>query len=131
MGRGFCRRHGADKECTCSMGNMNKLLEPAVLLSLRQHGARHGYELASDLNKWQVTDTFVDKAAVYRSLRSLEEDGMVESVWEVMESGPARHMYTITKPGEERLLKWAKVLRSLGSSIVGMANQIEETSEEK
>lgn len=124
MGRGYCRRHGADQDCTCSMGNMNRFIEPAVLLSLKKGGPKHGYDLSIELNRWQVTDAFIDKAAVYRSLKSLEEDGMVESVWDISDSGPARHMYSITPTGESLLVRWERVLTNLGSSLLEMAKQI-------
>lgn len=126
VGRGFCRRHGADTNCTCSMGNMNRFIEPAILLSLVKDGHKHGYDLSQELNKWQVTDSFIDKAAVYRTLKSLEEDGMVESKWDIASSGPPRHMYSITSDGRALLIKWKKVLRSLGASLMEMADQIGE-----
>lgn len=126
MGRGFCRRHGADQGCTCSMGNMSRFIEPAILLSLKKEGPKHGYDLSIELNKWQVTDTLIDKAAVYRLLRSLEEDGMVASEWEISDSGPARHVYRITQSGEGLLKKWALVLSNLGGSLIEMSKQIDQ-----
>ncbi len=131
MGRGFCRRHGPEMDCTCSMGNMNRFIEPAVLLSLRKGGPKHGYDLSLELNKWQVTDAFIDKAAVYRALKSLEDDGMVKSVWDTSESGPARHMYSITETGAAHLVKWARVLSNLGNSLIEMSDEIKslETAE--
>ena len=126
MGRGYCRRHAGEQDCTCSMGNMNRFIEPALLLSLSKGGERHGYDLSSELNKWQVTDALVDKAAVYRTLRSLEIDGMVESKWDIGESGPPRHIYSITPEGRLLLRRWEQVLRDLGNSLLDMAGQIGE-----
>ena len=126
MGRGYCRRHGAEQNCTCSMGNMNRFIEPALLLSLSKGGERHGYDLSTELNKWQITDALVDKAAVYRTLRSLEISGCVESKWEIGESGPPRHIYSITPEGRHLLKKWEHVLKDLGASLLDMAGQINE-----
>jgi DNA-binding PadR family transcriptional regulator len=44
-----------------------------------------------------------DSAAVYRSLRSLEERGAVYSYWNTSSTGPARRMYRLTPAGEEQL----------------------------
>ncbi len=124
MGRAYCRRHGGEQNCTCSMGSINRFIEPALLLSLVLGGERHGYDLSTELNRWQVTDALVDKAAVYRTLRSLEIEGMVVSKWDIGESGPPRHIYSITPEGKALLKKWEHVLKDLGNSLLDMAGQI-------
>jgi poly-beta-hydroxybutyrate-responsive repressor len=49
----------------------------------------------------------VDPATVYRTLRQLEREGLISSVWDSASSGPARRTYTLTDAGEEYLRVWA------------------------
>ena len=44
-----------------------------------------------------------DFGQMYRTLRSLEEDGLVVSCWQGSETGPARRSYHISELGTERL----------------------------
>ncbi|HZQ76392.1 MAG TPA: helix-turn-helix transcriptional regulator [Acidimicrobiia bacterium] len=60
----------------------------------------YGYDLVTRLKALGIDD---DSAAVYRSLRSLEERGAVYSYWNTSSTGPARRMYRLTPPGEEQL----------------------------
>jgi PadR family transcriptional regulator PadR len=47
---------------------------------------------------------------MYRALRRMEKDGVVESSWETSRGDPARRMYAITDAGEAHLGFWAKSL---------------------
>ncbi len=82
-------------------------LVPVVLLSLRELDS-YGYELM------ERTVTFgfeaMNPGTLYRTLRRMEEEGVVESCWETSEGGPARRMYSITDAGEAYLGLWAKAL---------------------
>ncbi len=50
-------------------------------------------------------------AVVYRTLRNMEQAGLVVSAWEMEGSGPPRRVYSITLLGDEYLACWAKDLR--------------------
>lgn len=52
-------------------------------------------------------DPAPDPGTLYRTLRGLEEDGLVRSAWETGESGPARRVYELTEQGIEFLHAWA------------------------
>jgi poly-beta-hydroxybutyrate-responsive repressor len=52
----------------------------------------------------------MNPGTLYRTLRQMEEDGMVVSSWETSKGGPARRMYTITDSGKAYLDFWAKSL---------------------
>lgn len=55
----------------------------------------------------------MDFSAVYRTLRSLEEAGMVKSDWDLeVTAGPPRRVYTITSQGEGYLSGWVSDLRA-------------------
>ena len=89
MPREFCPRHGKDHPCTCAMGNVYRFVEPVVLLMLAEKGHSYGYELASSLEQYALTDAAIEGAALYRTLRRLEANGYVKSAWDVQGSGPS------------------------------------------
>jgi poly-beta-hydroxybutyrate-responsive repressor len=82
-------------------------LQGCVLLLLRERPA-HGYELLERLKAFGIADG--DSGNLYRKLRSLEEQGMVRSEWEISETGPRRRMYYLTATGDARLRRWADSL---------------------
>lgn len=117
MPRGHCRRHAGERPCSCAMGNLYRFVEPVVLYLLATRESAYGYELAGDLDKHALTDTQIDRAALYRTLQRLEANGYVTSTWDSSGSGPARHVYKITKSGREHLQEWGEVLENLSRSM--------------
>jgi poly-beta-hydroxybutyrate-responsive repressor len=99
------------------MGNIYRFVEPVVLLLLKRKGRSYGYDLAADLEEHMLTDAAVEKAALYRTLRQLEENGKVRSEWETSGGGPARRVYKLTRQGEQHLEEWAAVLDHLSKSM--------------
>ena len=75
------------------------------LLLLLAEAPTHGYELVAQLAELGMTN--IDSSAVYRALRGLNDDGLVESAWEHSEHGPARRTYRVTGTGEDALARWA------------------------
>ncbi|MGJ5813796.1 PadR family transcriptional regulator [Paludibaculum fermentans] len=113
----MCERHGKDHPCTCAMGNLSRFVEPVVLLLLKRKGRSYGYDLASEMPEHSLTDAEIERAALYRTLRQLEENGNVASEWETDQSGPARRVYRLTPQGEEHLEEWATVLDHVSKSM--------------
>jgi DNA-binding PadR family transcriptional regulator len=89
--------------------------EPAVLLLLSR-GPTHGYELLERLPDLLGEDR-VDVGNVYRALRALEEDGLVESEWQADLPGPAKRTYTLTAEGRAALDGWIDSLESLREKL--------------
>lgn len=117
MKRVICPRHPNGYPCTCAMGNVFRFLEPILLYMLREEGPAHGYQLANSLQEHALTDAAIEGAALYRTLRRLEDHGYVQSKWDVQSSGPARRVYLLTKDGERHLEEWAQVLDNLAKSM--------------
>lgn len=117
MPRKLCVRHGKEYPCSCGMGNLYRFVEPVVLFLLRAKGRSCGYDLCSELQEHALTDAEIDKAALYRTLRQLEANGNVKSIWEEGRGGPARRVYTLTKDGERHFEEWASVLEHLSKSM--------------
>lgn len=90
-------------------GQPRNWVQPFLLLSLDQWQS-HGYELIRRLTVFGFET--VDPGSVYRTLRQLEQEGLLESDWETANGGPARRRYALTDAGREYLEGWAGTLRS-------------------
>ena len=82
-------------------------LVPVILLTLREWNS-YGYELMERAATFGFEA--MNPGTLYRTLRQMEKDGVVESSWETSKGGPARRMYSITDAGEAYLEFWAKAL---------------------
>lgn len=102
---------------TCGMGKIYRYVEPVVLLLLKQKKSAYGYDLLAELNEHALTDSVIEKAALYRTLRLLEDNGKVKSGWDNNHSGPPRRVYQLTRSGEKHLEEWSVVLEHLAHSM--------------
>lgn len=82
-------------------------LVPVILLSLRDWNS-YGYELMERATAFGFEA--MNPGTLYRTLRQMEKEGIVESTWETSKGGPARRMYSITDAGKAYLDFWAKSL---------------------
>jgi len=106
---------GSAEGCRCQGSRMRGFVQPRLLLQLRKKPA-HGYELMEALGT-AVDDPTPDPGTLYRTLRSLEEDGLVRSAWETGDSGPARRVYELTDQGIEFLHAWAASIRGTRAQL--------------
>jgi PadR family transcriptional regulator, regulatory protein PadR len=83
------------------------LLTPYILLILSEYQT-HGYMLLQRLTEMGLN--LYDPTTVYRTLRSMERDGLVTSRWDTGSDGPARRVYALTETGESMLRVWAGAL---------------------
>ena len=76
--------------CPCSGANLPRFVQP-VILAVLSSGPLHGYLVVQRLAE---TSLFrkqpPDATGVYRMLRNMEQEGVLESDWELENSGPAR-----------------------------------------
>jgi poly-beta-hydroxybutyrate-responsive repressor len=104
------------------------MLEPALLLLLHVEEA-HGYTLLMQLEEFGLAA--LDPSVVYRTLRDLEECGLVSSVWDEEESqGPPRRVYRVTAEGDQVLGQWVKDLRDARDRLDHLLERYERHMEE-
>jgi PadR family transcriptional regulator PadR len=118
-----CSRH-PDYPCSCGMGHLYRFVEPVLLLMLKERGQSHGYDLAGDLPKYSFTDSAIERAALYRTLNTLERNGFVQGEWDTAGSGPARKVYSLTKNGERHLQEWGQVLNKVNKSMTSFLRKV-------
>jgi poly-beta-hydroxybutyrate-responsive repressor len=97
---------GADR-CRCEGGQPKNFARPCLLLLLAEAPA-HGYELMERLLPFGLE--LNDPATVYKTLRGMEQEGLVSSAWELSTRGPARRVYELTAEGQELLGAWVFTL---------------------
>jgi PadR family transcriptional regulator, regulatory protein PadR len=89
-------------------------LRPILLLLLAEHDS-HGYELLEQVSALGLERT--DPGGLYRTLRAMEQEGLVDSWWEGSASGPARRTYTLTDEGLDWLHASAGSLRLIAGHL--------------
>ena len=102
---------------------VERFAEPALLLLLRER-PMHGYELIErlpDLNGGER----IDVGNLYRFLRALEGEGIVESEWRADLPGPAKRTYTLTAAGRRLLERWAEALKQAQIDIESLLSHYE------
>jgi DNA-binding PadR family transcriptional regulator len=109
------------------MGKLYRFVEPLLLYLLKKKQSAYGYELVSELNEHTLTDSTIERGAVYRTLRNLEENGNVISDWDVSGSGPARRQYRLTPDGEVHLEEWAEVMGKLSRSMAHFVDEVKSS----
>jgi DNA-binding PadR family transcriptional regulator len=123
------RRHRKEHPSTCDMGNLYRFVEPVLLFLLRRKGHSYGYELASELHEFALTDAKIETSALYKTLRQLEQNDCVVSKWEVGGSGPARRLYALTARGRHHLEEWIRLLDHISKSMARLVEEARTTEE--
>ncbi|MBN1313996.1 MAG: helix-turn-helix transcriptional regulator [Anaerolineales bacterium] len=77
----------------------------------------HGYALLDRLSEFGFKSGVLDPSLVYRALREMEANGIVESYWGEDSQGPQRRVYRITNEGERHLNEWVADLRRTRQEI--------------
>ena len=104
------------------------LLRPSILIQLSQEDL-HGYALLEGVEKFNFDIDRVDPSLIYRTLKKMEEDGLLESYQGEESLGPKRKIYHILPKGEENLSNLIKSLNQRKNEINNLIksyNQIKE-----
>ena len=82
-----------------------------VLLSVMSRSGEpmYGYQIAKMLEESAPEIPMMKQGTLYPVLRSLEENGLLESTVEPSVSGPPRRHYKITKDGRAALGEWIEL----------------------
>jgi PadR family transcriptional regulator, regulatory protein PadR len=102
---------------------VERFVEPSLLLLLRER-PRHGYELIELLPEL-AGGKRVDVGNLYRLLRALEAEGIVDSEWSADLPGPAKRTYRLTDDGRQLLDRWVEALRQSQEEIAAFLDRYE------
>ena len=87
----------------------------ACLLLLIAESPAHGYDLVVRLADLGLDG--MDSGAVYRALRTLNQEGLLESWWEESGPGPVRRRYRVSDSGAATLESWAGAVGDSASTL--------------
>jgi PadR family transcriptional regulator PadR len=90
---------------------LNAGISALVLLRVLDRAAApmYGYQIAKIISTEQNEALGFKQGVLYPVLRSLEEEGLLESQVEPSVSGPPRRYYQITVSGRETLRRWVSM----------------------
>ncbi|MGD8486056.1 MAG: PadR family transcriptional regulator [Chloroflexota bacterium] len=95
--------HGAHHD-----SRRGRWVEPFVLLLVAQ-GPTYGYQIIGRLDELGVAPEGIDPGMVYRTLRSMDDDGLVRTEWG-LEGDQPRREYRLTEEGACALEDWMDVM---------------------
>lgn len=78
---------------------MERFLETCILFCLSNQPS-YGYQLLEHLGPFGFTAETLNLGTLYRTLRGMEEMGLVDSQWVNSDQGPRRRVYTLTPDGK-------------------------------
>lgn len=109
--------------------NMGMKMNPlfTVTLLLIAQKPSHGYELVEKMEGFGISAK--DQTFIYRILKMLEMNGLVESKWDTSNPGPAKHVYNITEDGKKILKGLIEDLKSsmkMYQKVIDIYEKIDE-----
>ncbi len=107
-------------------GLPRNFLRPCLLLLLAEQPS-HGYDLLEQLTDLGLEQT--DPGGLYRALRAMEQERLIQSWWEPSDSGPARRTYVVTDDGRDWLHAWSGSLREVRRLLGRYLDRYEELFE--
>ncbi|MCJ7836320.1 PadR family transcriptional regulator [Cuneatibacter sp. NSJ-177] len=119
------------QKCACKGFFLDKLIQPAILLLLKDNPT-HGFQLLTELTENEmIACDHPDPTGLYRTLKKMEQDGLLSSHEEEGEKGNPRRIYALTEEGDECLANWRQTLISYRKNIDVLLNAMEQRLPEK
>ena len=119
------KRH--DLFCKGKPHHMERFLEVCLLMLLYDKMG-YGYGLVNQLYLYGFTENELNVSTLYRTLRKLEKENFVTSMWEEGGPGPKRRVYKITEAGKKELDQWIHILKLRKARIEKLISTYDEKS---
>jgi len=94
-----------------------RYIQPSILMTLKNKPS-YGYELIQEICQFGFVEGQAPPGMIYRHLRDLEENGLVESEWETESTGPAKRVYQLTGEGSEVLDYWITYMKKQAERLL-------------
>jgi PadR family transcriptional regulator, regulatory protein PadR len=92
-----------------------------IILAVLRDGARHGYEIAREVERRSENSINFRHATLYTVLHLLEEQGLITSVWEHPEGERSRRVYSLTTEGlqtlDKALVSWDRFASAMNEVL--------------
>lgn len=117
-------------KCACKGSFLDKLIQPSILVLLSKE-SMHGFSIHKALIESDVMDySGIDPTGLYRTLKKMEEAGVLKSEWDTDTTAQARRIYTMTEDGRDCLKYWGKTLDSYKKSIESLTAAVQKSIDE-
>jgi len=113
--------------CNTKQHKMDQFMEVCLLLLLHEETG-HGYGLIEQLSYFGFSQEQLNVSTLYRTLRKMEKNGLVVSVWEEGGQGPKKRVYNITGSGKMELNHWIQILKVRKTRIDKVIERYEDSS---
>jgi len=94
----------------------------ANLLALLKNWSGYGYELAKKLE--EAGYGAYNSGTLYRTLRQMEKNGLISSLWDTSTDGPARRVYSVTSVGASFLNNWMSLIDLHKSALLSFMDMV-------
>ena len=116
-----------DEGCPCMGKNLDRLLQPSILLFLTRHEL-HGFLLVKELGESPMFGgVYPDPSGLYRYLKKMQAGGLLESYTDPQKDAPDRTIYRITDHGRECLGNWLDTLLDYDKRVNSLIDMIRDT----
>ena len=109
-------------------GKAERYIQPSLLMGLMIKPS-YGYELINNIHEFGFVQGQAPPGMIYRHLRSLESDGLVQSEWQTEGSGPARRIYRLTPEGDDALSLWIDYMQKQADNLMGFIEEYRKRSQ--
>ena len=116
------RKKSPGKGAHTGSGKAERYIQPSLLLGLKIKPS-YGYELINNIQEFGFVKGQAPPGMIYRHLRGLEADGLVQSEWQTEGSGPARRIYRLTPEGDEALSLWIDYLQKQVDNLLSFIGE--------
>jgi PadR family transcriptional regulator PadR len=110
----------ADSPDGLPRGLPRNFLRPCLLLLIAEQPS-HGYDLLERLT--EIGYQRAEPGGLYRTLRLMEQEGLIRSDWGSSQVGPRRRTYWLSEDGLDWLHAWAGSMRYTQSVLSGFLSR--------
>ena len=104
-------------KCACKGSFLDRLTQPALLVILVKNSC-HGFKMMEKLKEsGMITGDSIDPAGLYRTLKRMENAGLVVSYWDTETGSKPKRIYSITEEGMHCLKQWRCTLNEYRNNI--------------
>ena len=113
-------------KCACRGSFLDRFVQPSILMVLA-HESLHGFSILKRLYQSDVMDySSLDPTGLYRTLKKMEEAGLLVSALDTENPTQPKRIFTITEEGRVCLIFWKDTLLDYMRRVEALAASVDE-----
>jgi len=105
--------------------SLNRGHAMTMILAVLRDGARHGYDVAREVERRSGNRISFNDGTLYPTLHALEKEGLIVSIWEQPVGERRRRIYALNEQGLHELNRQMTAWRDFSSAV----NQVLEPTD--